>query len=152
MAEPWKDPWKSGRKGIDILAEIMQRMEPASASRLLSNLKRDLPKEAAVVEQRLFTFDRLAFCDERGIRLLLNRIPMRDLAIALKGAPQGVLEHLAGNMSQRAIQMLQDEIRLIGPSRPADIEVARSRIVQQARELIEKHQMYVRTAADRFIE
>ena len=151
MADTWKDPWKSGRKGRDILAEIMQHMEPASAGRLLGNLKRELPNVAAFIEQNLFTFERLAHCDQRGIRLLLSRISMRDLAVALKGAPQEVLEHLAENMSQRAIQMLQDEIRMLGPSRPSDIEIARARIVTLAKELISKHQMYVINAADRLV-
>lgn len=151
MAESWKDPWKSGRKGLDILAEIMQHMEPTSAGRLLGNLKRELPKQAAFIERNLFTFERLAQCDKRGIHLLLSRITMRDLAIALKGAPHEVLEHLAGNMSQKAIQMLQDEIRLIGPSRTSDIEIARARIVQLAKDLINKHQMYIVSPTDRLV-
>ena len=76
---------------------------------------------------------------------------MRDLAIALKGAPQEVLQHLAENMSQRAIQLLQDEIRNLGPSRSSEIEIARSRIVHLAKELINKHQMYVNNSTDRLV-
>lgn len=151
MAESWKDPWKSGRKGLEILADIMQHMEPASAGRLLGNLKRELPKAAAFIEQNLFTFDRLAYCDQRGIRLLLSRISMRDLAIALKGAPQEVLTHLAENMSKQAIQMLEDEIRNLRPSRSSEIELARSRIVTVAKDLVSKHQMYVTNSADRLV-
>ncbi|MBF0500755.1 MAG: hypothetical protein HQM09_11525 [Candidatus Riflebacteria bacterium] len=146
MADPW-----NGKKGIDILAEIMQHMDPGPADALIRNLRKADPRIGGELARRIFTFDRLGECDERGIRLLLSKVAMRDLAIALKGVASSMLEYLARNMSQNTIETLREEIRLQGPTKVSDVEAARSRIVGQARDLMQQHQMFLRDPNERYI-
>ncbi|MBF0410043.1 MAG: hypothetical protein HQM10_22055 [Candidatus Riflebacteria bacterium] len=134
------DPW-AGRKGIDILADIMAHMKPASCENLISNLNKQLPKVATELRNRLFTFERLAECDSRGMQLLLKNTSMTDLANALKGASKPVLRNIADNMSKRAIADLQEEIRRLGPTSQNEISAARERILSAAKELILARQM-----------
>ncbi|MBF0545822.1 MAG: hypothetical protein HQM08_15370 [Candidatus Riflebacteria bacterium] len=134
------DPW-AGRKGIDILTDIMAHMKPGACESLLKNLGGQVPHVATELRKRLLTFERLADCDGRGIQLLLKQISLADLALGLKGASQPVLQNIAGNMSKRAIGELQEEIKRQGPSKPNEIESARDRILQVARDLILKKQM-----------
>ncbi|MBI3038472.1 hypothetical protein HYY75_05390 [bacterium] len=136
------DPWK-GRKGIDILVDILWHVEPSNQYRLLKNLQVSAPQIAAELQKRLFTFDHLSEGDNRGVQRLLKRIPMRDLAMALKGASEEILKRFAGNMSQRSLQELREEIMNLGPSRLSDIENARNRIVSIARDLVGKKELFI---------
>jgi len=145
------DPWH-GRRGIDILADIVQHFEPANASALLKNLRTADPRIADELRQRLFIFDNLAQCDNRGIQKLLKLVTIRDLALSLKGAPEPVLEKLAENMSHHAIEDLQNEIRQLGKSRVSDIEQARAKIIGIARALVEKREMTVYKPNERLVE
>ncbi len=131
------------RRGIDILADIMQYMEPAASRTLLKNLTKSVPAIAGELRKRLFTFDDLACGDARGLQRLLKQITLRDLALALKGANEAVLQALASNMSQRAIEDLREEITHLGPRRASEIEEARNRILVTARQLVEKRDLFI---------
>ncbi|RCK79366.1 MAG: Flagellar motor switch protein FliG [Candidatus Ozemobacter sibiricus] len=131
------------RRGIDILADIMQCMDPAASRTLLQNLAKSVPAVAGELRKRLFTFDDLAHGDARGLQRLLKLTTLRDLALALKGASEAVLQALAANMSQRAIEDLRDEITHLGPRRVSEIEEARHRILLTARQLVEKRELFI---------
>lgn len=133
----------AARRGIDILADIMQCMEPASCRNLLNNLSKSVPAIANELRKRLLTFDDLAYGDPRGLQRLIKMTTLRDLALALKGANESVLQALASNMSQRAIEDLRDEITHLGPRRVSEIEEARTRILLTARQLIEKRELFI---------
>ncbi len=142
-----------GRKGIDILADIMQHMQPPKMRHLLKNLRIADPRIVEELQKRMFTFERLQQCDDRGVQFLLRQISLRDLALALRDADQPLLEKIANNMSRRSIEDLRQEISAIGAARPAEIDAARQRIEQLARMLIEKNQMYlIQGGKDEFIE
>ena len=146
MADPW-----NGKKGIDLLAEIVRHMDPGPADNLMRNLSKADPRIGGELSRRVFTFDRLAECDERGIRILLSKISMRDLAIAMKGISPNILEYLAGNMSQNAIATLREEIGMLGPTKVSDIDGARSRIISLARDMIQQRQMFLRDPHEQYI-
>lgn len=131
------------RRGIDILADIMQYMEPAASRTLLKNLQASVPAVAGELRKRLFSFEDLAFGDARGLQKLLKTTTLRDLALALKGAGETVLQRLAENMSQRAIEDLREEITHLGPRRAGEIEEARRRITATARQLMEKRELFI---------
>ncbi|MFZ5949448.1 MAG: FliG C-terminal domain-containing protein, partial [Candidatus Rifleibacteriota bacterium] len=81
--------------------------------------------------------------DARGIQKMLKLIPLRDLALALKGTPQAVLKNIAMNMSPRNLQDLKAEIAATGPSREVDILGAQDRILAIVTELIAGREMFI---------
>jgi len=131
------------RKGIDILADIMQFMEPTASHRLLKNLQGSLPAVVKELRKRLFSFEDLAYGDSRGVQALIKLTTLRDLALSLKGAPEGVLQTLAQNMSQRAIEDLREEITQLGPRRISEIEEARKNIMTNAKRLVERRELFI---------
>ncbi len=143
MAEKFTDPWARGRKGIDILADILQYTEPATVERIMKGLQAQLPKVVGELRRRLLMFDDLGYADARGVQKLLKRITLRDLALALKGAPDSVLQNLGNNMSQRMIQDLRDEITSLGMKPAGEIESARTRIMGIVRELINNRELFI---------
>lgn len=144
----------SARKGIDILADIMQHMEPGASRTLLKNLQVSMPAVVTELRKRLFSFEDLAFGDARGLQRLIKMTTLRDLALALKGASEGVLQALAQNMSQRAIEDLREEITHLGPRRSAEIEDARANIMTNAKRLVDKRELFIQKgkADERWIE
>ena len=145
------NPWANGRKGIDILADILRFTDVSTTRNLLKNLQAVEPRIAAELRRRIMTFEDLASSDRRGLQQLLKTVKMRDLALALKGAPEQVLQHIALQMSPRAIEDLRDEIALIGPSPVSEINAARDRIMGVARRLVEAKQMYFERSDERMV-
>ena len=142
-----------GRRGIDILADILQHMQPPKMRHLLKNLKVADPRIVEELQKRLFTFERLQQCDDRGLQFLLRQIAIRDLALALRDAEQPLLEKIANNMSRRSIEDLRKEISSLRGARPNEIDAARHRIEEVAKVLIEQNQMYlVQGGKDEFID
>ncbi len=143
MAEKFTDPWAGGRRGIDILADILSCAEPATVTHIMKGLQSQLPQVVGELRRRLLTFEDLAMADARGVQKLLKRITLRDLALALKGATDGVLQNLGNNMSQRMIQDLRDEITSLGPKPAGEVEAARGRIMNVVRELINARELFI---------
>ena len=143
MAEKFIDPWARGRRGIDILADILQHTEPATVAHIMKGLQTQLPQIVGELRRRLLIFDDLGYADAHGVQKLLKRISLRDLALALKGAPDSVLQNLGNNMSQRLIQDLRDEITALGMKPASEIESARSRILGVVRDLINNHELLI---------
>jgi flagellar motor switch protein FliG len=137
------NPWAGGRKGIDILAEIVRRMDTIHSRNLIKNLQRSEPRIAAELRKRVFSFEDLVFADSRGLTRLLKSISLRDLALALKGAPEKLLGHVAHHMSRQAIVDLRDEISVLGPTPISEVEAARSRIIDMARKLMATRELFI---------
>ncbi len=145
------DPWQNGRKGIDILADILRHVDAITTRNIMRNLQRVEPRIVDELKRRILTFEDLAKGDPRGLAKLTKIVHVRDLARALKGAPQEVLEKLALQMSRNAIEDLRDEISLLGPSPIGEVEAARGRILEGARNLIDKRELYIQKSADDWI-
>ncbi|MEW6709976.1 MAG: FliG C-terminal domain-containing protein, partial [Candidatus Riflebacteria bacterium] len=103
--------------GMEILARIMRHCDAKTNRNILNGLQKDVPHLASELRKKILTFDDLAYADARGIQKMLKLIPLRDLALALKGTPQAVLKNIAMNMSPRNLQDLKAEIAATGPSR-----------------------------------
>ncbi|MER3412416.1 MAG: hypothetical protein C4305_09075, partial [Thermoleophilia bacterium] len=69
------------------------------------------------IRQKMFVFEDLVLLDDRAIQRLLREVKMRDLALALKGASEGVRAKIFRNMSSRGAQALREEMEILGPQR-----------------------------------
>lgn len=118
--------------GVAKAAELLNASSKMAATSILSNLEADDPDLAAVVRQAMFTFDDLARIDSRGMRTLLREVATDRLTIALRGAPQSVLDAVFGGLSQRAADLIKDDLENIGHVRKADVEAARREVVDLA--------------------
>ncbi len=65
----------------------------------------------------MFTFEDLLGVPETGIRDLLSRVDKKALAMALKGAPEDLKNHIFKTMSSRAVEMLKEDMEALGPVR-----------------------------------
>jgi flagellar motor switch protein FliG len=77
----------------------------------------------------------LYYVDDKGIQELLKTADQQKLTIALKTAPEEIKTKLFKNMSNRAAQLLKEDLESLGPTKVSDVEKAQQEIVQQIKDL-----------------
>ncbi len=89
----------------------------------------------------MFVFENLLDVDDRGIQLLLREVQSDALIIALKGASPELRDKVFKNMSQRAAEMLREDLESKGPVRLSEVENEQKEILKVARRLAEEGQI-----------
>ncbi len=113
----------------------MNRLEPATCKVILEDIERDDPKLSLSIRNLMFTFDDLQGVPEAGIRDLLSHLDKKTLATALKGASEQLRNHIFKTMSSRAVEMMKEDMDVMGPVRSRDVAKAQQECVAVARQL-----------------
>jgi flagellar motor switch protein FliG len=121
--------------GPKAAADIMNALEPSHGSAIMEQITKSDEALAQLIEDLVFTFEDLGGLDDRSMQELLRQVPGDGLLLALKGADDSLKEKIFKNMSQRAAEMLKDDLESKGPVRVADVEAAQKTILQTARKL-----------------
>jgi len=129
--------------GVKNVADILNQMDRATESSILTRIEETDPKLADEIRQLMFIFDDLVLIDDRGIQEVLKEVPSEDLAKALKTASDSVKEKIFKNMSERAVEMLNEDIEDMGPIRLSEVEKAQQAITQVALRLEEEGKISV---------
>jgi len=134
-----------GRKigGIRTVAEILNQMDRASEELILKNIEEKDQILSDEIRKLMFTFDDLIHIDDRGIQMVLKEITTDDLALALKMASDELKVKIFKSMSQRASQILKEEIGAKGAVRVSDVEKAQMNIVRVVRRLEEEGKIVI---------
>jgi flagellar motor switch protein FliG len=90
------------------------------------------------LQDLMFVFENLNECDDRGLQELLREVPGDKLIIALKAADEKLKEKFFKNMSERAAQMMKDDLEARGPVRLSEVEAAQKEILVTARRMGEE--------------
>jgi flagellar motor switch protein FliG len=121
--------------GFQGVAELLNRMDPAPGKVILEAIEREDPALAMSIRNLMFTFDDLLGVSDAGIRELLAQIDKKTLAMALKVVPDELRDHIFKTMSSRAVQMLKEDMDVLGPVRARDVTRAQQEVVALARKL-----------------
>jgi flagellar motor switch protein FliG len=121
--------------GPKAAANIMNALEPSHESAVMEQIKKSDEALGQLIEDLVFVFDDLGGIDDRSMQELLRQVPGDQLLLALKGADESLKDKIFKNMSQRAAEMLKDDLEAKGPVRVADVEAAQKIILQAARKL-----------------
>lgn len=129
--------------GIDLLAEILNQTDEISSELILSELEEVDMEMAAQIKQRMFVFEDIVLVDDRGVQKLLRKVETMELAIALKAASEEVKEKIFKNMSERAGEMLKEEIEDMGPVRMKEVTDAQQNITNIIQEMETKGELII---------
>lgn len=129
--------------GVELLASILNATDRATEKAILEQLDREDPSLAEEVRRLMFVFEDIVKLDDVFIQRILREVNPKDLAVALRGANEEVRQRIYRNLSQRAAQMLKDEIEYMGPVRLRDVEQAQQRIVKVIRALEESGEIII---------
>lgn len=124
--------------GAKTAADILNFVETARETAILERIKESEPDLGQSIEDLMFVFENLIDLDDRSMQTLMREIQSDQLQLALKGADENLQEKFLKNMSQRAAEMLRDDLEAMGPVRVSDVESAQKTILATARELSEK--------------
>ncbi len=133
--------------GVGVVAEILNHCERRTGDNILQSLEESDSELADKVRKLMFVFDDLVHVNDQGIRELLKEIRNEELTLALKTGSEEAKEKIFKNLSQRAAQMLQEDIAMMGPVRLSEVEMAQQNILNVARRL-EKEGKMVLTGKD----
>ena len=129
--------------GIRAAAEILNFMSTNVESGVIDSVKEYDADLAQKILDEMFVFENLIDVDDRGIQLLLREIQSESLIIALKGASEPLREKMFGNMSQRAAEMLRDDLEAKGPVRVSEVEAEQKEILKIVRRLADEGQVSI---------
>ncbi|MBW2143145.1 MAG: flagellar motor switch protein FliG [Deltaproteobacteria bacterium] len=129
--------------GVSRLADILNQIDSDSSDLILNEMEEQDPELAAQTKQGMFVFEDLVLVDDKGLQKLLRSVETGDLAVALKGATEGVKAKVFKNMSERAGEMVADEIETIGSVRMKDVEKAQQLITKIIQDLHQRNEIII---------
>jgi flagellar motor switch protein FliG len=127
--------------GVNAVADMLNYMNSTHEEAVLENLRNYDADLAQRVQDEMFVFDNLLEIDDRGIQLMLREIQSESLILALKGASAELNEKIFKNMSQRAAEMLREDLESKGPVRLSEVEAEQKQILQTVRRLADEGQI-----------
>ncbi|HHN64685.1 MAG TPA: flagellar motor switch protein FliG [Nitrospirae bacterium] len=130
-------------EGIKAIADILNNSPKEVEQAILEMIEQQDPNMAESIRSLMFVFEDLINVDDRGIQTLLKEVSTTDLALALKTAPEELKQKIFRNMSQRAAEILKEEMETTGPVRVSDVEAAQQNIIKVARKLEEEGKIII---------
>lgn len=129
--------------GVDIVAEMLNRVEQSTEKGIMSGLERENPELAEDVKKLMFVFEDIISLDKQSIRTLLQNIDNKELALSLKGASEPLKNKFLENMSERAATMIKEDMEFMGPVRLRNVEEAQQNILDIVRNLEDEGKIIV---------
>jgi flagellar motor switch protein FliG len=131
------------RDAHEVMAEIFNNFDRQTETRFLTALEEQSHESAERIKTLMFTFDDLVKLDTGSAQTLMRHVDKDKLAVALKGASDGVRQFFLSNMSSRAAKMLVDDMQARGPVRLRDVDEAQAFLVNLAKELAAKGEIMI---------
>ncbi len=123
------------RGGIQLVAEILNQMDSQRESAILSEIESKKEGMSDEIRKLMFVFEDLIQIDDKSLMTILKEINNETLMVAMKTASEELKEKIFKNMSERAAQMLKEDLEVMGPVRLKDVEAAQQSILQIAKKL-----------------
>jgi flagellar motor switch protein FliG len=128
----------SGRKsysGFKAVADLMNRLNAEESKRILEVIEEGQPELALSIRNLMFTFEDLITVPPATIREIVSGVDKKQLAMALRGANEELRAAVFKAMSARAVEMLKEDMEILGPVRSREVAQAQQEILNLARRL-----------------
>lgn len=142
---------RSKMGGVRTAAEVLNLLSSGQEDVALENIRAFNDELAQKIIDEMFLFENLVELDDRSIQVLLKQIDTNALVIALKGADQMLVDKFMRNMSQRAGQLLEEEMETRGPIRVSQVEQEQKAILQIVRRLADSGEIVLSSGDDEFV-
>lgn len=129
--------------GAKSLASILNRCNTATAKMILEYIEQKESQLAGEIKRLMFLFDDLVYIEDRGIQRILREVDKNDLALSLKIADEKLKDKIFNNMSERAKELLKEELSYLGPVRLKEVEAAQTRVVEIVKQLEDQGEIVV---------
>ena len=133
----------SSAGGAKAVAEILNMASRTTEKTILADLEKRDPELATEIKNMMFTFDDLVLLDDKSIQRVMREIDTKDLSLSLKAANDELKDLIYRNMSERAANLIKEELEFMGPVRLKDVEESQMKIVDIVRTLEEDGEIVV---------
>lgn len=137
--------------GIKVAANILNFMDSGQDEVILGAIGQVDGELGGRIRDLMFVFDNLSDLDDRSMQAVLRDVPSDRLALALRGAEARVREKITGNMSQRAAQILIEDMEARGPVRLAEVEAAQKEILSIVRKMADSGEIQLAAKTEAFV-
>jgi flagellar motor switch protein FliG len=124
-------------------ADILNFIDRASEERIITEIEETFPDLAETIRNLMFTFEDIKKIDDRGVQTVLKDVPREQLVLALKTASPELRDVVFRNVSQRAAEMIKEDLEAMGPTKLKDVEKAQQGIVDIVRKLEEEGKVVI---------
>ena len=124
-----------GFGGPKAAAEILNLVGTAHEAPIMAQIAKVDEPLSQKLQDLMFVFEDLAEVDDRGMQELLREVPGDKLILALKAADETLKQKIFKNMSERAGQMMKDDLEAKGPVRLSEVEAAQKEILMTAKRM-----------------
>ncbi|MBX3426579.1 MAG: flagellar motor switch protein FliG [Pirellulales bacterium] len=121
--------------GVTAVAEMLNVADRATERTLLENLAHEDPELVEEIRRLMFVFEDIGRFDDKQIQTVLKNVENAQWALALKGASRELRDKVFANMSQRAADMLREEMDYLGAVKLSVVEQKQQEIVDVIRSL-----------------
>jgi flagellar motor switch protein FliG len=121
--------------GLEVLVDIINGVDKSTEDSVMEYVEEDDAEMANEIRNLMFVFEDLTSIDDTAMREILKKVEGQQLTYALKTATEEMKDKIFSNLSQRAGEMLKDDLEAMGPVRLAEVEEAQQAVVRAAKEL-----------------
>ncbi len=129
------DAKRKSYSGFKAVADLLNRLHVEESKHILESIEEGQPELALSIRNLMFTFEDLITVPPQAMREIVAGIDKRQLALALRGAKEELRAQVFKSMSSRAVEMLQEDMEVLGPVRTREVAQAQQEILNYARKL-----------------
>ena len=129
------DTARKSYSGYKAVADLLNRLNAEEAKKILEAIEDTQPELALSIRNLMFTFEDLITVPPATIREIVSGVDKRQLALALRGANEELRAQIFKSMSSRAVEMLKEDMEVLGPVRSREVAQAQQEILNLARRL-----------------
>jgi flagellar motor switch protein FliG len=129
--------------GAQLVASILNKSSTQTTKVLIGQIESSNASLAQEIKRLMFLFDDIIQVDDRGIQRILRDVDKRDLALALKASDDRIRAKIFKNMSERAAEVIKEDLEFMGPVKLKDVEAAQLRIVDIIKKLEEREEISI---------
>lgn len=129
--------------GVNRLAEILNQIDGGSAEQIIDDIEEEDAELADKIKQMMFVFEDVVLVDDKGLQKVLRSVESQELAVALKAASEEVKQKVFKNMSERAADILKEEMEVSGAVRMKDVTDAQQKITRVIQDMERKGDLII---------
>lgn len=135
--------------GTKSLATILNRTSQSMGKEILDTIEQKDPNVALEIKRLMFLFDDIIQIQDKDIQKVLREVDRKDLALALKIADDRLKTKIFANMSERAADLLKEELQYMGPVKLKEVETAQAKIIDVVKTLEENGEISLNLRGDK---
>jgi flagellar motor switch protein FliG len=137
--------------GPSDVAKIMKKMPKSLSERTIRALKKTDKALAQAIEEEMFIFENLRDLDKKSLGSVLRSVDAAQLAVALKGTDDEMVDLCLATMSQRASETIRDEMAEMTMVKRADVDDAQKSIMTIVRQMAASGEIMIAGGGDDYV-